>query len=249
MSWRLAEQFFLTDVADPAFAAVPLDALTDPERNAALAAQVPDDALLPIADGEPYGGLDPPDTTHISVVDADGTVVSMTNTLSNFWGSGQYVLGFFANDQLRYFRPPESSGHEPEPGKRPRAYSTPTIVFDADERPVLTVGLPGGRRIPHILGQVLLRWALHGEPLEEAVAAPRFHITGDVLEFEELPPPDAADALRARGYAALEQPPSLYHFGAVHALEIDHDAGELRGVADARREGDWRVEALSGSPE
>ena len=166
--WRLANHYRTVEMADPDFVDVITDHLTDVERNARIAATVPADALPEVGRLlEDVGG----ETTHLVVVDADGMMVSMTNTLSNFWGSGQYALGFFLNDQLRYFQPPEGSGHPPEPGKRPHAYSTPTIVFDAEDRPVLAVGSPGGRRIPHVMGQVLLLWTLLGA--EHPMAAHR----------------------------------------------------------------------------
>jgi gamma-glutamyltranspeptidase / glutathione hydrolase len=105
------------------------------------------------------------DTTHVVVVDADGTMVSMTNTLSNFFGSGLAVSGFFLNDQLKNFDPDPASVNAVGPLKRPRSFVAPLMLLQ-DDRPVLGIGSPGGRRIPNAVAQVIVRWAGHGEELE-----------------------------------------------------------------------------------
>ena len=245
MSWRAAEQRLNWNVGDPSFVDVPLDELTDPQANERLAEQIDMGAMLPIDPGQLDGGLEieGASTTHVTVVDADGTMVSMTNTLRNFWGSGRYALGFFLNDQLQNFgQRPGSPNEPPEPGKRTVASSAPVIVADEDGRPVLGAGTPGGRRIPMVLASVLLPWALHGHDLAEAIAAPRFHMEAGVLEPEAPLANDVADDLRSRGYGEIRQPDSAYYFGSVQALELDHDAGELRGARDERRDADWQVE-------
>ena len=247
IAWRLAEQRLNWNVGDPAFVDVPLDELTDADANAALAEQIDMGAVLPIDPGQPDGGVDTEgaSTTHITVVDADGTMVSMTNTLRNFWGSGRYALGFFLNDQLHNFgQRPGSPNDPPEAGKRTVASSAPVIVADVEQRPVLGAGTPGGRRIPTVLANVLLRWGVHGEDLEDAIAAPRVHMSGGVLQTEQPLAQDVANDLRGRGHGQISQPPSAYHFGSVQALELDHDADGLRGARDERRDADWRVEDL-----
>lgn len=241
MSWRLAEQFVAWDLGDPDFVDVPVAELTDPERNAALAEQIPMDTVLSVDPGQPRGGLDDGNTTHVTVVDADGMVVSMTNTLTNFWGSGQYTHGFFLNDQLNRFSIGQGAANEPDAGRRSVSWSLPAMVLDGDGRPVLGIGSPGGKRIPIVLAQVIVRWGVHGESLEEAVNAPRFHLEGTTLEFEEAPGADLDADLRGRGYGAIGTQTALY-FGSVQALELDRDAGEVVGAADPRREADWRAD-------
>src|SRR5690625_1692806 len=93
--WSVAYETTMTVLGDPAFVDVPVDELTDADSNAALAnapTQVPQ--------------IGPPDpgnagnTTHLTVVDTDGLLISMTNTITNFWGSEYYVGGYFLNNQL-----------------------------------------------------------------------------------------------------------------------------------------------------
>lgn len=242
MAWRVSEQFVNWDLGDPDFVDVPVDEITDPERNAALAERISMDSVLPVDAGQPRGGLDAPNTTHLTVVDADGMLVSMTNTLTNFWGSGQYTNGFFVNDQLSRFDIGQGSANEPEAGRRSVSWSLPAVVLDGDGRPVLGLGSPGGKRIPKTLAHVIVRWGAHGESLEEAVQAPRFHLEGTTLELERSLGGDTDTDLRGRGYSAVDtQRPALY-YGSVQALELDHAAGEVIGTADPRREADWAAD-------
>jgi gamma-glutamyltranspeptidase / glutathione hydrolase len=238
MGWRAANHYRTWELADPDFVDVPTDKLTDADLNTALAAQIPADGLLELPSDGPLdaaGG----ETTHLTVVDADGTMVAMTNTLTNIWGSGRYELGFMLNDQLGIFGG-QHANQPAEPGKRAVSSTVPTIVLDTEGRPVLGLGSPGGSRIPAAVANVVTRWALHGETLVDAVAAPRFHLNGRVLHLEE-PTTGLVDALRAYGYDDVGGPPFSYYFGSVQALEVDYDAGEVRGTADHRRAADWRA--------
>ena len=236
MSWRAARAHITWDLGDPAFTDVPTSDHTDPERNASIAEQIPDDALLATDPQARRGGLDP-NTTHVTTVDTDGRVVSMTNTLTNFWGSGQHAGGFFLNNQLDRFAIGRSDANDPAPGRRSVSWSLPVLVLDAEGDPVLGIGTPGGERIPNVLTGVLVRWALHDEPLEEAVAAPRIHLEDDRLQVEQALDPGVAEGLLGLGYAGIDQRGSLA-FGSVQALEIDGD--EVSGARDERREADWR---------
>ncbi|RKD76262.1 gamma-glutamyltransferase 1 [Sinobaca qinghaiensis] len=238
MSWRLTSQFIETDYGDPNFVDVPVDELTDPEQNADLAEDISSDSL---ASGQPssYAGGDP-NTTHITVVDEDGTFVSMTNTLTNFWGSGEYADGFFLNNQMDRFSIGENSMNEPEPGRRSVTWSSPMLVAD-DEGPVLGIGSPGGERIPIMLTQVIADWASDGTSLEEAVESPRFHLDDSALIMEEAPGAEQREELLSIGYSGIEEPPTPLYFGSIQALALDRETGELSGARDTRREADFQV--------
>ena len=241
-SWRLALADRTEALADPDAVAVPLDALTSRDRAEEQADLIRDDGQVPLGpDDAPPSALDelgrePTDTTHVTVVDRDGTMVSMTNTLSNFFGSGLPVEGFFLNDQLKNFSSDPESVNVPEAGKRPRSFVAPMILA-RDDRPELGLGSPGGRRIPMMQAQTVLRWAAHGEDLEEAVAAPRVHLEDEDLELEASPDRQTRLALEERGYAVTDDVPTEEYFGAIQALLVDHDAGTVSGAADERRDG------------
>jgi gamma-glutamyltranspeptidase / glutathione hydrolase len=237
-AWRLALADRTEHVSDPTHADVPVDGLLDPDYAAELASAVPDDGFVAADDAEDPVHVPETDTTHLTVVDRDGTMVAATNTLSNFFGSGLTVDGFFLNDQLKNFSRDPDSVNTVEAGKRPRSFIAPTIVA-RDGDPLIGLGSPGGRRIPMIVAQVVLRWAAHGQSLDEATAAARFHLEGRELYVEEGTSGEVVEALAGLGYEVYTEPPVTEFYGGVQALVVDHDAGAVSGVADERRDGAW----------
>ncbi len=237
-AWRVALGDRTEYLADPTFEEVDLDRLLSEERTGELADAIPDDGFAELdtldeLDGQPSTASN---TTHIVVVDEDGRMVSMTNTLRNFFGSGQTLSGFFLNDQLANLSSESDSLNRAEPGKRPRSFLTPTILAQ-DGEPVLGIGSAGGRRIPTAMAQVILGWAVHGQELEEATLAPRFHLEGRELEVEESLDNSVGDELESRGYEIVETLPTPEYFGSMQALLIED--GVITGVADDRRDGSW----------
>ncbi|WP_380169602.1 gamma-glutamyltransferase [Jannaschia sp. R86511] len=230
-AWRVAQSSVEESIGDPAFVDVPVAELTDPERNAAIAADL-DGAPQALAAGP--SGSSAENTTHISVVDADGRAVSMTNTVTNYWGSGREVLGFFVNDSLERFDDiGDSDTNAPAPGRRSVTWSAPTMLLDDRSRPVLVLGTPGGQQIPNVIASVVTRWALHGEDLADVVPADRFFYDDGVLSLESS---DLTDPLAALGWTVEVLPGSARtRFGSVQALAVDWDTGEVSGVADTRR--------------
>ena len=238
-AWRLALSDRTELIADPTVEDVPLPEILERDHTEQLADLVPDDGFAPVEEGEP--AISPEtDTTHLVIVDRDGRMVSATNTLSNFFGSGLPVSGFFLNDQLKNFSSDADSVNVAEPGKRPRSFVAPTIVA-RDGDPVLGIGSPGGRRIPMITSQVLLGWAHHDLGLDEAVERPRFHLEGRQLELESAPDDEVVEQLAAFGYEPTTDLPVTEYFGGVQAMLVDPDSGELTGVADDRRPGSWET--------
>lgn len=246
-AWGVAEESAQTVLGDPAFVDVPVDRLTDPVVNAALADQVlalgpEDDGHVPAtAAGTSYQGSG--NTTHISVVDADGDAVSMTNTITYFWGSGRYVDGYFLNNHLERFEAiGTTDANNPSPGRRSVSWSAPSMVLDDAGRPVLVLGTPGGQQIPNTIASAVLRWTLHGEELADLVAAPRFlHVGGELL----LENSDLAEEMRELGYVVRVLDPSRRsEFGSLQALEVDWDQGSVTSVADDRRSGGFSLGTL-----
>lgn len=242
-AWSVADETVNTVIGDPAFVDVPVAELTDPERNASIAADLPAASVVTTASA---AGAVPPaepgNTTHISVVDSEGLAVSMTNTITIFWGSGESVGGFFLNDQLsRFDAVGTTQANTPAPGRRSVSWAVPAVLADADGRPVLVLGTPGGRQIPNILSGVIMRWALHGETLADAVAAGRAHAEGSTLRVETMPSQEVVDALAGYGYTPEVVAPEVRLFGSVQALEIDHDEGTVTGAQDDRREGTFTI--------
>ncbi|WP_129305774.1 gamma-glutamyltransferase [Streptomyces sp. L2] len=182
-------------VGDPAFEDVPTRQLLSQRFADSRACLVRDDAVLtsPLAPGDPRhpaacrsGGTAAPTTyegqhtTHLTVADKWGNVVSYTLTIEQTGGSGMTVpgRGFLLNNELTdfSFTPANPAVHDPNlpgPGKRPRSSISPTIVLDRHNRPVVALGSPGGATIITTVLQVLTEFVDRHLPLVDAIAAPR----------------------------------------------------------------------------
>jgi gamma-glutamyltranspeptidase / glutathione hydrolase len=142
-------------------------------------------------------------TTHFSVVDADGMVVSCTTTLSASYGA-KLVLpgtGVVLNNSVASFS--SSGDNQPVAGRRTTSSMSPTLVLDGAQ-PVLVLGTPGGDTIPSTVVQVLRHVVDHGESLSAAVNAPRLHhgFLPDRVRYESAhaPPADVLRELTRRGH-------------------------------------------------
>jgi gamma-glutamyltranspeptidase/glutathione hydrolase len=173
-------------------------------------------------------------TTHFTIADADGNVVSMTMSLGDLFGSGFYVapLGFFLNSAMNDF----AQGPNPnvvDPNKRPASPLTPAIIL-RDNRPFLALGTRGGAAIPSTILQVFLNLVVHRKSLAAAIAAPRYHqqdMPDQLLYERKLAPKATIDALNTMGHG-LGVRDSI---GDVHAILFEN--GRLIAVADSRRGG------------
>ncbi|MFD8722518.1 gamma-glutamyltransferase [Streptomyces sp. NPDC059629] len=179
-------------VGDPAFENVPTKGLLSQRYADERAALIHDDSVLtsPVAPGDPNDpgstGTAAPttyegeNTTHLTVADKWGNVVSYTLTIEQTGGSAITVpgRGFLLNNELTdfSFTPANPAVHDPNlpgPGKRPRSSISPTIVLDKANRPVVAVGSPGGATIITTVLQVLTEFIDRHLPLVDAIAAPR----------------------------------------------------------------------------
>ncbi|MFG2292460.1 gamma-glutamyltransferase [Streptomyces sp. NPDC048603] len=181
-------------VGDPAFEDVPTRGLLSQRFADSRACLIRPDRTLtsPLAPGDPRnpapcatGGQAAPttyegeNTTHLTVADRWGNVVSYTLTIESTGGSGITVpgRGFLLNNELTDFSfapafPGVPDPNLPGPGKRPRSSMSPTIVLQ-DGRPLVAVGSPGGATIITTVLQTLTGHLDRGLPLVEAIAAPR----------------------------------------------------------------------------
>ena len=243
-AWRLADRGRYMAGSD--FVPMPTEGLVDPTYLAKRAALLAgDDALPEVAPGSPEWdhariwaddvSIELPSTSHISIVDSFGNVLSMTTTIENAFGSRLMVRGFLLNNELTDFSFHTHVDGIPianrlEPGKRPRSSMSPTIVMK-DGAPVLAIGSPGGSRIIGYVAKTIVAWMDWGLNIQQAVslshAVNRFG-TYDLemgTQAETLQP-----ELEAMGYETGIRPLT----SGLHAIEI---SDVLRGAADPRREG------------
>ncbi len=236
-------------MGDTAFFHVPTGGLTSKAYAASLRAGIDPNHATPssaIAPGEPIA-YESTQTTHYSVVDADGSAVAVTTTLNGGFGNGEVVAGagFLLNNEMDDFSAKPGTpnmfgltGGEAnaiQPGKRMLSSMSPTIVTKGD-KVFLVLGSPGGSRIITTVLQVIVNVIDHGMNLQQAVDAPRFHhqwLPDDIRIERKGFPPSLVQALEKMGYQVKAES----DMGDVEAIEIDPKTGMRDGAADPRAGG------------
>ena len=200
--------------------------------------------FLPPAPTTPGKRHESPDTTHYSVVDAEGNAVSVTTTLNDSFGSHVTAksLGFLLNDEMDDFAAKlgvpnmfgliQGPANAIAPGKRPLSSMTPTIVLE-DGKLRYVLGSPGGARIITTVANIFLSAAEGGLNIQEAVDAPRFHhqYLPDKLYLEPGFDPRVLSALKEMGYNLAVKDG---HWSNGECIAIDPKTGELEGGQDHR---------------
>src|ERR1700687_3367711 len=247
-------------MGDPDFAKVPVAQLIDKKYAAAWrdtidlkhASESKDlkrpafNELERVAQSRPTAIREPENTTHSSVVHAEGNAVAVTTTLNDSFGSRVTAdgLGFLLNDEMDDFTAkqgvPNIYGLIQGPanaigaGKRPLSAMTPTIVLK-DGKLFLVLGSPGGPTIITTVANVLIGVVEFSLDIAEAVNAPRFHHQWlpDEIVVEDRLSPDTMNVLRSKGHKL-----KVEHFwGDGECIMIDLKTGERLGSSDGRNNG------------
>lgn len=215
---------------------VPSDALLDKVYARKRAALISLDRTLPadaVQAGDPIAHQSP-DTTHYSVVDAEGNAVSNTYTLSNNFGAAVIApgTGILLNNSLGNFAwgGPSNSPNAPAPGKRLSTTITPFIAFK-DGKPWIVAGTPGGGSIISALAQFVVNVVDFKLNIAEATARPRINANRDGgISYELALSPDTLDRLETLGHKVE---PFITQT-SIQSIEIAPD-GSAFGSADPRR--------------
>lgn len=253
-AWRLigdATRLTFADrgryMADSDYVPMPTEGLVDPAYMATRAALLGGDmALEEVAPGNPEfdhalnwaddEAIELPSTSHISIVDSYGNVLSMTTTIENGFGSRLMVRGFLLNNELTDFsfrtqRDGVPIANRVEPGKRPRSSMSPTIVL-RDGVPVLAIGSPGGSRIISYVANAIIAWADWGMDVQQAVAMGHAVNRFGTYDLETGTRVETLQGdLEALGYDVKRRDMN----SGLHAIALSPDG--LQGGADPRREG------------
>lgn len=226
--------------ADPAFFPVPVDLLTSKEHAAELARSIePNRATPSTAMPIETPVHESNDTTHFSVIDPQGNIVSNTYTLNSFYGSQvmAHGTGVLLNDIMEGFSSKAGGRNEIKPGKRPVSSMTPTIVLHPDRSPWFALGSPGSATIPNTVFQVIVNIIDSKMGLRDAIEFPRIHhqYLPDRVDVEPgALSLDVADKLRLFGDIIN---PKTRSQGDVHAVMIEEGDGWRLGWSDGRRGG------------
>lgn len=232
---------------DAGFVDVPLAGLVSKDYAARRVASISPTRSAPIDDvqaGDPWP-YESPETTHFSVVDAEGNAVSNTYTIGSDFGGGVVVegTGFLLGNLIGNFSLAAQaegrrdgraqSANELEPGRRPVSSMAPTIVF-RDDRPWLVTGSPGGNTIPGTVVQTIVGVVDFGLGIAESASLPRVHqeMRGDgELGYERGISPDTLRLLSGYGHR-METGETI---GSTQTLLLGD--GRVEGAADPRRPG------------
>ena len=249
--WFLeASRFAFADrgkwVADPAYFDVPLAGLLSQsfadERRALIDPAMAQPGSVPPGDPE---GDTLRSTTHLTVADAEGTIVTYTFTIESTGGNGIVVpgWGFLVNNELTDFDYGElDHPNSPDGGKRPRSSIAPTIVLH-DGVPVLAIGTPGGSTIITTVLQLLLERFDLGRTLPQAIAAPRAaQRNGATTQAEPafIASPEGQELDNAFGHTFVTPalgPPTNGEIGAATGIEFLGGGGMLAAAEPVRRGG------------
>jgi len=182
-------------------------------------------------------GFEGGSTTHLSVVDADSNMVSLTQTLGNFWGAKFMVNGILLNNGRVNFSP-VSRNNLIEAHKRPRSSITPTLLF-RDGAPAFALGSPGAGRITAMIALVIVNMVDYGMDVQSANDAPRFFCQkfDDHLSLESRIDAGIGERLSRMGHSVLYLGEMDLFFGGIQIAGIQPETGEMVGSADPRRGG------------
>lgn len=240
-------------LADPEYVDAPVPGLLSKEFAAQRRALIdPKRAALKAAAGNPYDFQQDPSiplrpqprpmqkesahTTHLTVSDKEGNIVSYTFTIESWGGSGIVVpgYGFLLNNEMTDFDFSGPRPNVPEAGKRPRSSMAPTIVF-RDGKPAFTIGSPGGSTIITTVLQTIVNHVDFGMAMNEAIDAPRLSERNGAATSVE---PGFAGSAQAQALAAFghkwEEPAE--EIGAANAIVFNPD-GTVTAVSEGKRHG------------
>jgi gamma-glutamyltranspeptidase/glutathione hydrolase len=220
-------------LGDPATVDIPLEWLTSKEYAASRRDDVTGQKASTITAGRP--GSESSYTTHLTTADADGNMVSMTQTINELFGSKVTVAGtgMLLNNTQAMFDPHPGQPNSVAPNKRVVSSMAPAIL-SRDGRPWMGIGTPGGVRIfPSVL-QAIVNVIDHGMTLQEAVEAPRLWTQGQTVELEVGFDEQVCAGLADRGHDTLMVTNVA---GGMNGVIIDPETETMTGAACWRADG------------
>jgi gamma-glutamyltranspeptidase/glutathione hydrolase len=176
---------------------------------------------------------DSPDTTHLTVVDADGNVAAITHSNGQHSGVVTPGLGFVYNNGMNRFDPRPGRPSSLAPGKARLHLMMPSIAFE-DSRPAIVLGAPGGNAILSALVQTLSNVVDFGMAPADAVSATRIHAEGSTIWCESRLSDATVDGLAARDFTVVQHPEPFAPRMAWAQLVLIGRDGTLTGASDPR---------------
>lgn len=223
-------------MGDTDFVKVPMKGVASKEYAKELMNKIDLTKSKQYKEGNPWDFNESKDTTHYSIVDKEGNIVSVTKTVNGVFASGVVAdgTGIILNNEMDDFDTGEGKANSVEPGKKPLSSMSPTIVLK-DGKPVMSLGAPGATRIITGVAQVISKVIDHKMDIQDAIDAPRIHDDYDELVYETRIPKETIEALEKMGHN-LKPEGDWLEYPCVQGVTMSSD-GTLRGGADPRRDG------------
>lgn len=226
-------------LGDPTFTEnMPIEGLSSKEYAKAQYERISKtEANLTPTAGEPYDyENESKNTTHFSVIDKNGNMVAMTQSINSHFGCGITVGGFVLSNGLMSFDTEMGKPNSIAPGKLSLSSMTPTILIDPEGKAVLVSGSPGGSQIIAAMVNIISDIVDHGMNLADAVYAPRFYATDNgKTNLEGRFPQEVIDGLIALGHDVNVQSDYNANIGSANTIVVLED-GSYHAVGDPRRD-------------
>lgn len=229
-------------LGDPAFTPQPVDGMKSKEYADKVREKLDRHRHIPVdKPGNPWKYGSGGNTSHISVIDADGNMCSMTTSVNTSFGSMVFVpeLGFFLNSTMDDFATDQPNKYDLvgdevnciAPGKRPLSSMSPTLIFK-DGSPYMSIGSVGGPRIITSIAQIIINVIDYRMDIQAAIDAPRIHMQWkpDKLYLEDEIPLEVIRELLLRGWNAVQDG----HWSLSQGVMIDPGSDDYFGASDAR---------------
>lgn len=239
-------------MGDPDFAKVPFAEMIDKKYADKLRSGINltrASTSAEVREGKP-AGAEGTETTHFTVVDAEGNVVSNTYTINDLYGSGVTIkgTGIVMNDEMDDLAPqpgkPNAYGlvqgenNAVGPRKRPLSSMTPTIVLRKDGSLWFAVGARGGPRIINAVLQTIINVIDHGMDIQEAIDSPRIHhqwLPDEIIYEPFSMSTDTQRALNILGHKLSNRPT---YVASATGIMIEEKTGVRLGAVDSRGDGE-----------
>jgi gamma-glutamyltranspeptidase/glutathione hydrolase len=231
---RIAFADRFVHMGDPDAGEIPVEWLTSKSYAAERRTEIDMARAGDYTAGDPQAG-EGSHTTHLNVADAEGNVVSMTQTINDTFGSKVTVpgTGMLLNNNMSLFDPHPGHTNSVAPRKRPLSSMSPTIVTK-DGKPFMAIGTPGAKWIFPTVCQAIVNVIDHGMSIQEAVEAPRVWTQGQELELEASYPHSVFGDLAGRGHIMCSAPRIA---GGMSGITFDQSTGVMEGGGCWRADG------------
>ena len=226
------------NAADPDFFTVPVNSIISKDYAKKLRDTINKKKAMFNYIPSHWIGRESNSTSHLSVIDEKGNIVSLTQSINHWFGSGIVVpgTGIILNDHLKDFDSRANVPNSIAPHKRPVSNTAPSIILK-NGKPFMTLGTPGGSRIISAMAQIIMNVIDFNMSMDAAIEAPRVHCLKKILHVEGRISKKTIEKLKLMGHTIVVHSDYDNYFGGAQGILIDSKTHRLLGGADSRRDG------------